>query len=211
MIKHYLDTYLYGILGGICIGLGGTAFLCTENTIMGAILFTVGLFTICSMGFNLFTGKVAYIFNNKPKYLIDVFLIWLGNLTGTVIMAGMLSFTRISGNIYARASAICSTKLSDSLLSLFILAIFCNLLIFIAVDGFKNNEHELGKYLGLLFGVVAFIFSGYEHSIADMFYFSVGGAWSVDTIIKLIVITLGNTVGGALVPVMRIVHEKLNK
>lgn len=209
MIKHYADTFLYAIMGGICIALGGTAYLCTENNVIGAILFTIGLFTICTMGFNLYTGKVSYALENNPSYIIDLLIVWLGNLGGTALSAWLLSLTRIGTKIAEKASGICSVKLGDNMLSTFVLAIFCNLLIFIAVDEFNTNKHITGKYLGLLFGVVAFIFCSFEHSIADMFYFSVAGAWSVKTLGYLIVITLGNAVGGLLVPAIRIAHKKL--
>lgn len=211
MIKHYADTFLYAIMGGICIALGGTAYLCTENNVIGAILFTIGLFTICTMGFNLYTGKVSYAFDNKPSYIIELIIVWLGNLAGTALAAWLLGLTRIGSKIAEKANEICSTKLGDNLLSMFILAIFCNLLIFIAVDEFNTNKHIAGKYLGLLFGVVAFIFCSFEHSIADMFYFSVSGVWSLKTICYLMIITLGNAVGGLLVPALRIAHKKLSK
>ncbi|MCM1441307.1 MAG: formate/nitrite transporter family protein, partial [Roseburia sp.] len=88
-------------------------------------------------------------------------------------------------------------------LSLFILGVLCNILIFIAVDGFKNNPHELGKYLSLFFGVTVFILCGFEHCVADMFYFTAAGAWSADALVRLLVITLGNAVGGVLLPLCR--------
>lgn len=209
MIKRYADTFLYAVMGGICIALGGTAYLCTENNIIGAILFTIGLFTICTMGFNLYTGKVSYALENKPSYIIDLFIIWLGNLAGTALTAVLLGLTRISNEIFEKANVICTTKLGDNMLSMFVLAIFCNLLIFIAVDEFNTNKHITGKYLGLLFGVVAFIFCSFEHSIADMFYFSVAKVWSLKTFCYLLVITLGNAIGGLLVPAIRMVHKKL--
>lgn len=211
MIKHYADTFLYAVMGGICIALGGTAYLCTENNIIGAVLFTIGLFTICTMGFNLYTGKVSYALNNKPSFIFDLIVVWLGNLAGTALAASLLSLTRIGTDIYEKASAICDTKLSDDMLSMFILAIFCNLLIFIAVDEFNTNKHITGKYLGLLFGVVAFIFCSFEHSVADMFYFTVAKVWSLKTLGYLFVITLGNAVGGLLVPAVRIVHKNLTQ
>lgn len=197
-------------MGGICIGLGGTAFLCTDSKIIGAVLFTTGLFTICTMGFNLFTGKVAYALENKPDYIIDLIFVWLGNFAGVALMALLMSFTRIGETIQEKALPICETKLNDSLLSMFILAIFCNLLIYIAVDGFKNNPHVTGKYVGLFLGVVGFIYCGFEHSVADMFYFSVANSWSVQTFVCLLVVTAGNVVGGLLIPAFRIVSKKLN-
>ena len=209
MLKHCVDTFLYAIIGGLCIGLGATAYLCTENAIFGSVLFTLGLFTICTMGFNLFTGKVSYILEKRPYRFIELPLIWLGNLIGTAGLALLLSLTRIGESLSERAAELCRIKLGDSPLSVFILAIFCNLLIFIAVDGFKNNPHPLGKYLGLFLGVIAFIFCSYEHCIANMFYFAAGGAWSINALLYLIIITIGNSVGGLLIPICRIAHNKL--
>ena len=54
----YFRTFVSGIWGGVCIALGGVAFLSLESNILGALFFTVGLFTICTMGLSLFTGKV---------------------------------------------------------------------------------------------------------------------------------------------------------
>ena len=44
--------------------------------------------------------------------------------------------------------------------------------------------------------VMAFIMGGFYHCVADMFYYHVSGAWSVDMLIRLLVITAGNVVGG---------------
>lgn len=209
MLKRCFDAFWYAIMGGLCIGLGATAYLCTENAIFGSVLFTLGLFTICTMGFNLFTGKVSYALEKKPYRFISFVLIWLGNLVGTVGLALLLGLTRIGESLHERAAVLCATKLGDNPLSVFILAIFCNLLIFIAVDGFKNNPHPLGKYIGLFLGVIAFIFCGYEHCIANMFYFAAGGAFSLKTLLYLLIITAGNALGGLLIPIFRVVHNKL--
>lgn len=209
MIKHYFDTIWLSIIGGICITLGGCAYLLTENNTVGAILFTVGLFTICTMNFNLFTGKVAYTLDNKPKYIIDLILIWIGNFLGTGITTLVLGYTRHGIKLQEKATVLCNTKLSDTPLSMFILAIFCNILIYIAVESYKANKHEVGKYLGLLFGVVVFIFCGFEHSVADMFYFNMAGMWSTKMFLYLMIVSLGNAVGGLLIPVFKKIHNKL--
>lgn len=57
-----LKLFVSSVLGGACIGLGGVAYLSLENRLAGALFFTVGLFTICTFGFHLFTGKVCYVF-----------------------------------------------------------------------------------------------------------------------------------------------------
>ena len=67
-----LKTSVYGIIGGVCISIGGCAFLSLDSKIAGAIFFVVGLFTICTFGFNLFTGKVCYALQNDALLLDGV-------------------------------------------------------------------------------------------------------------------------------------------
>lgn len=202
-MKRILDIFLRAVMTGFAIGIGGAVYLSCENNYLGAFLFGTGLFVILTFGFNLFTGKVGYAVVNKPSYIIDLIIIWFGNLAGTLIMGNMLEFTRISEKISEKATAICEIKFNDNLLSIFILAIFCGMLMFIAADGFKQIKNPLGQMLAVFLPVVVFILSGYEHCIANMFYFTVAGVWSFNTVLYLIVMTLGNAVGGMFIPLMR--------
>ena len=102
-----------------------------------------------------------------------------------------------------KAVGMVNTKLNDSPLSIFLLAVMCDILIFIAVDGYGKNPHELGKYLALFFGVMIFILCGFEHCVANMFYISIAGMWSAKAVIYVIIMTLGNSVGGVIIPLIR--------
>ena len=143
-MKH-LVTFLYAVLAGAAISIGGAAFLASDSRAVGAALFSVGLFAVCTLGLNLFTGRVCYVFDNPPAYTAQCALIWLGNLAGAWLSGGALTLTRLDWS--EKAASICRAKLDDSLLSLFILAVFCNILIYLAVESYKNNPHPLGKYL----------------------------------------------------------------
>ncbi len=200
-MKDYWKTFISGILAGFSIGIGGIIFLAAENRVVGATLFTIGLFTVCTMGFNLYTGKVCYVFDNDRTYALRLPIIWLGNLAGTGFAAGCVRLSRNAG-LAEKAQTICQTKLSDSLVSLFFLGLLCNILIYLAVEGYNRNPHELGKYLSLFFGVTVFILAGTEHCVADMFYFWMCG-WSGKAVLCILVITLGNSVGGVLFPLLR--------
>ena len=196
-------AFVSGILAGICISLGGTVFLALDNKIVGALMFTVGLFTICTQGFNLYTGKVCYVFERDRSYALDLLFIWLGNLVGCLIFGSLLLCTRSAAALSEKAASMVATKLGDNLGSIFLLSVFCDILIFIAVDGFNKGAHEIGKYLALFFGVMVFILSGFEHCVANMFYVTVAKAWSGKAILYVIVMTLGNSVGGVLFPLVR--------
>ncbi len=206
-MKKMSVEFLYAVVAGLCISIGGTVYLSIQNTVVGAALFAVGLFTIVTNGFSLFTGKVCYLFDNPPSYLLELAVVWLGNLVGCVLTGLLLRQTRIV-TIAERAVSVCDTKLSDGMLSIFILAVFCNILIYIAVDCYKNNPHHIGKYLGLMFGVMVFILSGFEHCVANMFYFSMANVWSLHTFLYLIVMTLGNAVGGIIFPLMKKMRQR---
>ena len=197
------QLFLSGILAGLCIGLGGTVFLSLDNKVLGALFFTVGLFTICTQGMHLYTGKVCYVFEKDLAYALDLIPIWLGNLAGTFLLGTLVRCTRIAPALVEKAQGLCETKLGDGLGSIFLLAVFCNMLIYIAVEGYNKNPHEVGKYLALFFGVVVFILSGFEHCVANMYYFSVAGMWSGKTLLYVLVMTAGNSVGGWVFPVCR--------
>ena len=68
------------VLAGMSIGFGGLVFLSVENRVIGAALFTIGLFCVCTFGFHLFTGKVCYVFQNDRAYALDLPLIDLADL-----------------------------------------------------------------------------------------------------------------------------------
>ena len=196
-----LKVFVSAVLAGMCIAFGGTVFLSVDNKVIGSALFSLGLFVVCTQGFNLFTGEACYVFDNDREYALNLLFIWLGNLAGTGLVAGGIRLTRIV-NIAQRAAELCAVKTGDSLLSLFVLGMFCNIFIYIAVEGYKNNPHELGKYLALIFGVMGFILCGTEHCVADMFYFWLGG-WSIKAVLALLVITVGNMCGSVIFPLLK--------
>ena len=83
------------------------------------------------------------------------------------------------------------------------MGILCNICIFITVNGYAKNPHEVGKYIALFMGVMVFIVCGTEHSVADMYYWSVSGVLynaPGESLLRLLVVSLGNIVGGLFFP-----------
>ncbi len=199
-MKENGRIFLKAAAAGITIGIGGAVYLTLENRVIGAVLFGVGLYTIVLNGLFLYTGKVGYLISAKDKkaYILQLIFTWLGNFAGTALAAAAISATRIR-NLRRTAEVICKTKLADTPHSILILAVFCGILMYAAVDGFR----EKGNPLILFFCVTVFILCGFEHCIANMFYFSLAGAWSLRAVIYLLLMTLGNSVGGILLPLVK--------
>lgn len=202
-----MKTFIKAILAGIAISTGGIIYLTLENHMVGAFLFSIGLFTIYSFGLNLYTGKICYIAVEKPSYLLTVLNVWCGNLVGTVGMGILFRYTK-QAKIVDHTVEVVAAKLADTIFSTFIMAIMCGFMMCIAVVGFQTIKDSVGKHLALVLPIMVFILSGYEHSIADMFYFTMAGAWSAKAVLYIIVISLGNLVGGCLIPVvLKAFHE----
>lgn len=192
-------------LAGIMIAIGGTVFLSIENKVIGASLFSIGLFGVLIYNLNLYTGKIGYLITNlNLKYIKELIITLIGNFIGACSVGFILRYTRIYDKIYEKSLILANIKLNDNILSIFILSIFCGLLMYYAVNGFKKQT-DFGKYLVVYLGVAVFILCGFEHCIANMYYFSVADIWSLKTLGYTGIMVLGNSIGSFIIPLCNLV------
>ncbi|MCQ2449329.1 MAG: formate/nitrite transporter family protein [Clostridia bacterium] len=190
-----LRKTLSGFSAGILITIGGTVFLSCDNRYIGAVLFSVALLCICLKKYSLFTGKIGMIPEHHSKEDFSVLLFGLlGNILATACGGLLIRYALKLEN----AAEICTKKLAQPMGSAFIRAVFCGILMYLAVSIFSEKEN----IVGILFCIPVFILSGFEHSIADMFYFSAAGIFSAKSVLYLTLIVAGNSVGGMLLPVI---------
>lgn len=207
-MKYNIEVLIKSILAGIMIGIGGTIYLSLDNKIVGSILFAIGLFIIVVYSFNLYTGKMGYLINNfNKKYIRELIITLIGNFIGTFFVGFVLRYTRIYTSISDKAKGLVDIKLNDTLISILILSFFCGILMYLAVNTYKEVK-DIGKYLAVFLGVIVFILCGFEHCIANMYYFSVSSTWSLNTLLYLLVMILGNSLGGILIPLCNKVIKK---
>ena len=199
-IKENINILIKGIYAGIMIGIGGTIYLSVSNPVIGSIFFAIGLLTICVYKMNLYTGMIGYILDNNLRYLKTLTFTLLGNFIGTIITAYLILNTRIA-NISIRAKEISMVKIDDNYISIFILSIFCGILMHIAVNNFKKSEDIIIKYLSIFICVIVFILCGFEHCIANMYYISLAKMWSLKAILTMIFMIVGNSFGSILITI----------
>ena len=179
-------VFIKAILSGFMIAFGCIIYLMCPNKMVGALLFSFGLLTIVCRELYLFTGKIGYI---RQVGIVNILLTILGNFVGTYIIGTTIQLTRLP--IAESVSSVVSTKLNDSIPSLFILSIACGVMMYLAVDSYKKSR----SWLFVLLPVVIFILSGFEHSIANMCYFTLANVWEPRTFLLIGVMILGNAVG----------------
>ena len=202
---QYGKIFLNALLAGLFIGIAGTVYLAVPNANLGAFLFAFALMTILCYGFKLFTGAIGYLMTQKRSdifsYLITLLLIWLGNLGGCFAVGSLVRSTRTFALIQERVMNVCNAKLNDDPVSLLILAFFCGILMYLAVETYRRKElGDIFRFAAVFLCVSIFILCGFEHCIANMFYFSAAGVWSVKTLLTVLLMTLGNSLGGWLLP-----------
>ena len=194
------------IAAGILISIGGCVFLACAGEGMkwlGAILFAVALLCICIKGYSLFTGKVGYLVNDhSADYWQVVGTSLLGNAIACCGVGLIIAYAMPSLN--ATAATICAAKLEQELLGTVVRAILCGVLMYMAVSIYK----EKNTYAGIFFCVPVFILAGFEHSIANMFYFGAANMLNVQSILYLCVVILGNAAGGMLFPFLDSICKK---
>ncbi|WP_407386209.1 formate/nitrite transporter family protein [Ruminococcus sp.] len=205
----FIKNLLSAVLAGVMISFGGAVYLAcvaAEKAQLGAILFSLGLSVILIMGFLLFTGKTAYILENKPAYIPYLLTIWLGNLLGCALMGVLVQVAK--PKLAETALSVCEAKLTQAPWQTLILGALCGILVYIAVDYFRSDEDKksLPKYLLVFTCIPAFILCGFEHSVADMFYFAASSAYSLYTvkgIVYILLVSAGNLVGAVVFHIVR--------
>lgn len=174
------------ILAGISISIGAMIFLALKEVSLpfSAIFFTIGLLIILWYKFDLYTGKIGYL--EKPKEIKTMLWILFGNVIGCCLM-----FTVSGGPLGATAAAVMATKYEIALYEVCVRAFVCGILIYVAVDQFKNHDNKFAP----LIAIPAFILAGAEHCIADACYIFAGLAFTWQTVPFMITVIIGNAIG----------------
>lgn len=237
-----LRMFLLGIFAGMFIAFGGFASSMVSHTMqntglskfMGAAVFPVGLMLVVICGAELFTGNnliTLSVLDNRVTFscmLKNWFFVYIGNFVGSVIIAvlilgsGLLNTS--GGALGGFFIKVAYSKVSLTFSQALIRGILCNILVVLAVCMAVASRDIVSKIWSCWFPIMLFVLSGFEHSIANMFFIPVGIlskgneglAWAAEIIgisaqklsqltwgsfvlNNLIPVTVGNIIGGAVV------------
>ena len=231
-----VKMFLLGILAGAFIAFGAEASsLAAHNVtqvgiqrlIMGCV-FPVGLIMVVLLGTELFTGNcmmIAVVADKRVKFamlLRNWVVVYLGNLVGAALIVLLVSATGqlgySSNGLAVLTIKIAAAKTGLSFGAAFAGGILCNVLVCVAVLLAMASKSIIGKIMGIWFPIMAFVLSGFEHSVANMYYIPAGIFASMNPAYaaaaqeagvnmanlnalgflgNIVPVTLGNIVGGA--------------
>ena len=232
-----MKMLLLAVLAGMFIALAGVGAEVAPATVasaslaklIGALVFPTGLAMVLISGSELFTGNCLIIIPVLQKeakirsMLKNWIFVYIGNFIGSILVAAMTvyggTFSLFSNEaaVYLIKTAVSKVSLSfsDALLR----GILCNFVVCIAVWMAYAAKDIVGKVAALFLPIMVFVLSGYEHSVANMFFIPAGlfaannptyaaayaatGAtnigsltWGAFFVKNLIPVTLGNLIGG---------------
>ncbi len=229
-------AFVLAILAGLFIGLGAefSTLVITSidigyglTRLLAGAVFSLGLILVVVAGAELFTGNnlltIAWLDGSVSlrRVLMNWFVVFAGNLVGSLALAGLMAATRQwSGADYAvgaTALRIAADKAALPFGVALARGILCNLLVCLAVWMCSSARTVSDKVLAILFPITAFVASGFEHSVANMYFVPYGlllkmqpevvsaAGLAADRIASLTVggflanlipVTLGNLIGG---------------
>ncbi|EJD45791.1 hypothetical protein AURDEDRAFT_184689 [Auricularia subglabra TFB-10046 SS5] len=221
-------TFFLGVLAGFWVSLSGTAALSAAGGVpvdiqhdwpivpkLGlATFFPFALHLIVLYGGELFTGNTFILavgaYNRAvplPRIMLNLIVVYLANFCGCVL--GGYLFAYITGLFeadpylsYVRYVAVSKTHHGWG--NLFLRAIPANTLVCMAVTLGIAAREAAGKVMSLHFPVVLFVICGFEHSVANMYFITIGMMYGADVSVGRLwfnqsAVVLGNFVGGAIV------------
>ena len=201
------QTFLKAIMAGVYIGIAGLIYLSIPNVIVGALFFSFGLLVILSRDYSLYTGKVGYLIPYQQGYLKMLSITLLGNLLGILTIARLFRLSGVN-EVILRGANLYQAKLDNAWYQTLILAIFCGMMMYIAVDSYRKSKLDSLKVLFVIMAVAIFILAKFEHSVANMLYLFLGNTFTFQGFLWLIIMIIGNGIGGVL---LNIVETKLDK
>jgi formate transporter len=233
-----LPMFFLAILAGLFIGLG--AEFCTLvitgvnigyglSKLLGGFVFSLGLILVVVAGAELFTGNnlltLAWMSRavSFRRVLRNWGVVFLGNLVGSVGLALLVyasrQWTAPDFGIGATAIKIAVAKVNLPFGAALARGALCNFLVCLAVWLCFSARTVADKILAIIFPITAFVASGFEHSVANMYFIPYGlllkgqsdvvaaASLSVEQlgnlsvmgfIVNLIPVTIGNLIGGGI-------------
>lgn len=192
-----------------------------------AAVFPVGLMMVVLCGAELFTGNtlmITGVLDRKIKIssmMRNWIVVYVGNFTGALIIAVFINCSGLlesgGGLLGAATVNTAVSKVSLSFGKAFLLGIMCNWLVCLAVWMYTGASETMGKIFSIFFCIGLFVLSGFEHSVANMYFIPSGMmAAACDSYVQLsgadvsgltlygflmnnlLPVTLGNIIGGGI-------------
>ena len=152
--------------------------------LVGAMTFATGLMMVVLTGAELFTGNVMMTFAIIEKrisvwrLLRNWSIVYIGNFVGSIILATLIYFSGCSHNSHEALGVLglttAYTKATLPFVEAFTRGILCNWLVCLAIWMASSSRHVIGKIFAIFFPIMTFVASGYEHSIANMYFLTNG-------------------------------------
>lgn len=209
---------LMAISSGLIIGIGGMSSLLALGLLgawgrlVGACLFSLGIYAIVTYEMRLFTGMIADIPKMGVVNMWKLFVCFLCNILGVGLIAYISQYTFIAELITQQGRELIFTKLTSTNWAMNSLcsATLCGALITLSVWSVRYAPQKgVSSTVGVLFPIIVFAFCGFDHSIANMLYFFYLDEWTWQVFAYIALSVIGNVIGGVFLPLISLLKEEV--
>jgi len=188
----FISLAMLGMLAGAFIGMGAMYFtLVTSDAtlgfaaarVLGGVAFSLGLVLVIVAGAELFTGNnlIAMAWAEGKVSTFEVLRNWAivcaANFVGAAGLAVIVFFSghlgMNGGAVALQAVKIAAAKAALPGVEAFYLGVMCNILVCMAVWMAFAGRSVIDKAIAIVFPISAFVAAGFEHSIANMYFFPI--------------------------------------
>ena len=184
------------VIAGMMICIASVLYVIVDNHIIGAIMFAFGLLSVFELKLNLITGKAV---DYRSYSLRQMAIYLMGNIIGCIIITLLSLCSAKSASINENAYNLCMSKFSIGYFNIFCSGILCGILMAIAVRVNQLGTNNIAKAFVVITRISCFILIGGEHCIADISYMMLGTYITIGSVIKILIIILGNMLGSIIV------------
>ena len=213
---QFIVFWLMAACSGVMIGVAGVASLMANavlgdmGRVIGALFFSLGLFSIVAYEMKLFTGMVADIPYIGLKNCWKLPLCFISNVTGVAVVAFLAYYSPVGEIIVPKSQALISAKLAleNWALSDFCSSMLCGILITASVRSrHYATQKRLSVTVGVIFPIIVFAFCGFDHSVANMLHFFYLGEVSWKIVGYIAISIAGNLLGGVTFPIFTLFRK----
>lgn len=221
--SHYFKLVVSSLIAGFIMAIASFELVVAKSMnlfYVGGFVQGFGLLAIMYLGLELYNTKLCSIYESKTKLktLLDIFIVLVVNISIIVAIACLLrALTSDKKELVDAAKYIADSRVitirgsqGKEWYDALIASLMCGMIVSIGVNIFKKTSNFFIKFIAIIVAVGIYVICGFEQIMTNTFYITFANMISIYTFLDLLIVVIGNTIGGSLIYfAFKVIDKKL--